>query len=290
MLQIFYQLCPMFSIPNILTAGNLMCGCLSILFALQGRLDLAAYLILIAMVLDFLDGFAARLLKKQGELGKQLDSLADMVSFGAAPGIITFILFIVSGAVSVNGSLSEVMFGDRMGDNIKMLIDQYFEVLLLGPSEINLVQFNAWTLILPFVSLFIPFFSLFRLAKFNLDTRQTDHFIGLPTPANTLFFVSIALTLWFGYGTTGFPALLAEILMREGVLSTMVVIFSVMLIAELPLISLKFKDFTLKNNIEKYILMGLSITLILVFGVFALPFIVLLYLTISFIRFFVTKS
>jgi CDP-diacylglycerol--serine O-phosphatidyltransferase len=280
----------MFSLPNILTAGNLLGGCLSILFALQGRLDLAAYFLFAAMLLDFLDGFAARLLNKQGELGKQLDSLADMVSFGAAPGIITFILLIVSGAVSVNGSLAQVMVGDKMGFNIKLLIDQYFDALIYGVDELHMVQFNAWTLILPFVALLIPFFSLFRLAKFNLDTRQSEHFIGFPTPANTLFFVSIALTLWFGYGTTGTSGLLTEILMREGVLSTLVVVFSILLVSEVPLIALKFKDFSFKNNIDKYTLIGLSITLIVLFGVFALPFVVLLYLTISLIRFFVTKS
>jgi CDP-diacylglycerol---serine O-phosphatidyltransferase len=273
-----------------LTAGNLLCGSTSILFALQGRLDLAAYLLLIAMLFDFFDGFAARLMNKQGELGKQLDSLADMVSFGAAPGVITFVLFIVSGAVSANGSLSEVMLGDKMGENVKFLIDQYFDSLLSGVSETQLIQFNAWTLILPFVSLFIPFFSLFRLAKFNLDARQSTHFIGLPTPANTLFFISIALTLWFGFGTAGFPGLIAEIFMREGVLSTLAVIFSVLLISEVPLIALKFIDFSFKNNIDKYALIVLSITLMMLFGVFALPFIVLLYLTISFIRFFVIKS
>jgi CDP-diacylglycerol--serine O-phosphatidyltransferase len=280
----------MFSLPNILTAGNLLCGCLSIVFALQGRLDLAAYLLFTAMILDFFDGFAARLLNKQGELGKQLDSLADMVSFGAAPGIITFVLLIISGGVSINGSLAGVMSGDLMGGNIKLLIDQYFDALFNGANEMHMILFSSWSLILPFVALIIPFFSLFRLAKFNLDTRQAEHFIGLPTPANTLFFVSIALTLWFGFGTEGFTAVLAEILMREGVLSTLVVIFSVLLVTEVPLIALKFKDFSFKNNIDKYILIGLSITLMVLFGVFALPFIVLLYLTISLIRFFVTKS
>lgn len=288
--QNFYQLCAMFSIPNILTAGNLLCGCLSILFTLQGRLDLAAYLIFIAMLLDFLDGFAARLLNKQGELGKQLDSLADMVSFGAAPGIIVFVLLIVSGAVSVHGSLADVLTGDSMGSSMKMLIDQYFSALIYGNPEGLASTFYGWNLMLPFLALLIPFFSLFRLAKFNLDTRQSEHFIGLPTPANTLFFVAIALTLWFGFGTQGYPALLAEILLREGVLSTLIVIFSVMLITELPLIALKFKDFSFKNNANKYILIGLSITLMLLLSVFALPFIVLLYLTISLISFFVTKS
>lgn len=242
------------------------------------------------MVLDFFDGFVARLLNKQGELGKQLDSLADMVSFGAAPGVIVFVLLIVSGAVSVHGSLAEVLIGDSMGSSIKMLIDQYFSALIYGNPEGLASTFYGWSLILPFLAMLIPFFSLFRLAKFNLDTRQSEHFIGMPTPANTLFFVAIALTLWFGFGTQGYPALLAEILLREGVLSTLIVIFSIMLITELPLIALKFKDFSFKNNANKYILIALSITLILLLGVFALPFIVLLYLTISLISFFVTKS
>jgi CDP-diacylglycerol---serine O-phosphatidyltransferase len=280
----------MFSIPNLLTAGNLLAGCVSILFVLQGRLDLSAYMLLIAMILDFLDGFVARLLNQQGELGKQLDSLADIVSFGVAPGVLTFVLLIISGAVSVNGSLAQIMLGDTMGFNIKLLVDQYFDTLIYGADESNLVQFNAWSLTLPFIALIIPFFSLFRLAKFNLDERQKEYFIGLPTPANTLFFASIALTLWFGYGSAGSSALLTEIFIREAVLSTLVVVFSVLLIAEIPLIALKFKDFLFKNNKDKYILLGLSITLIALFGVFALPFVVLLYLTISIIRLFVTKS
>jgi CDP-diacylglycerol--serine O-phosphatidyltransferase len=96
--------------------------------------------------------------------------------------------------------------------------------------------------------------------------------------------------LWFGFGTEGFSALLAEILLREGILSTLVVIFSVLLVSEVPLIALKFKDFSIKNNLDKYVLILLSITLVLLFGVFALPFIVLLYLAISLIRFFVIKS
>lgn len=280
----------MFSIPNILTAGNLLCGFSSIIFAMQGRLDLAAYLLFVAMLLDFLDGFAARLLNKQSDMGKQLDSLADMVSFGAAPGIIAFVLFIVSAAVSLNGSLAAVLIGDSMGSSIKLLIDQYFDALLNGANEMHVAPFHGWTLVLPFVALFIPFFSLFRLAKFNLDTRQTEHFIGFPTPANTLFFIAIALTLWFGFGTEGFSALLAEIFLREGILSILVVIFSVLLITEVPLIALKFKDFSIKNNSYKYALIVLSITLVLLFSVFALPFIVLLYLAISLISFFVTKS
>jgi len=280
----------MFNLPNIITAGNLIAGCLSIIFALQGRLDLASYALLFAMLLDFFDGFLARLLKLQGELGKQLDSLADMVSFGAAPGIIAFVLLILSGAVSLNGSLSAVLVGDTMGSSMKILIDQYFEALFYGASEYHVVPFHGWYLVLPFISLLIPFFSLFRLAKFNLDTRQSDQFIGLPTPANSLFIISIALTLWFGYGENNFKGLLSEIFLREGVLSTFIVMFSIMLIAEFPLIALKFKNYSLKDNLDKYILIGFALILFLTLQVFALSFIVILYLTISLIRFFVNKK
>jgi CDP-diacylglycerol--serine O-phosphatidyltransferase len=283
----FYDLCRMFNIPNILTAMNLMFGSLSILFALQGRLDLACYLLIIAMVFDFADGFVARAMKISGEFGKQMDSLADMVSFGVAPGIIAFVLLIISGAVSLNGSLSEVLVEPRMGASVKRLIDEYFFCLLNGPQAHHIAPFHGWTLILPFLALLIPFFSLFRLAKFNLDQTQADYFKGLATPANTLFFMSVAIVFWFGYGQEGYKALLAEILIRERILSSFVVIFSFLLIAEFPLIALKFKTYDFKSNWEKYILVITAIPLIAFLGWFALPFIVLLYLVISVIRYYI---
>jgi len=280
----------MFRLPNLLTAGNLLCGIVAILFALQGRLDLAVYFLLIAMFLDFLDGFVARLLNQQGELGKQLDSLADMVSFGVAPGIITFVLLIVSGAIQLTGSLASSLLLPTMGESVKYLVELYFKHLLYAPDSSDVVIFHGWTLVLPFVALFIPFFSLFRLAKFNLDTRQTEQFIGLPTPANTLFILGIALVLWFGYQSDTVGAILAEILLREQILMTLIVIFSVLLIAEIPLIALKFKSFSVKANWEKFALLGGSILLIVALKQFALSFIVLLYLVLSTIHYFIQKS
>lgn len=277
----------MFNIPNILTGLNLLFGAISVLFALQGRLDLSCYMLLVSMIFDFADGFVARAMKVSGELGKQLDSLADMVSFGLAPGVITFVLLIVSGAVSMNGSLSEVLVEPSMGASVKRLIDDYFNCLLNGQQGFHIAPFYGWTLLLPFLALLIPFFSLFRLAKFNLDQTQTDYFKGLPTPANTLFFMSIAIVFWFGYGQEGYKSLMAEIFMRESILSSFVVIFSLLLIADFPLIALKFKSYNFKSNWEKYILIASSIILLLILGWFAFPFIVLLYLIISVIRFYV---
>lgn len=280
----------MFRLPNLLTAGNLICGIMAIIVALQGRLDLSVYLLLIGMFFDFLDGFVARLLNQQGELGKQLDSLADMVSFGVAPGIITFVLLIVSGAIELSGSLASSLVQPTMGESVKHLVELYFKHLLYAPESTDIFIYHGWTLVLPFVSLFVPFFSLFRLAKFNLDTRQSEQFIGLPTPANTLFILGISMTLWFGFQSESVGAILAEILLREQILMTLIVIFSVLLIAEIPLISLKFKSFSPKNNWEKFALLAGSLILIVALKQFALSFIVLLYLVLSTIHYFIQKS
>lgn len=280
----------MFTIPNFLTAFNLMCGVVSILFTLYGRIDFGVYFLVFAMIFDFLDGFVARLTKKQGEMGKQLDSLSDMVSFGVAPGVLVFVLLIVASAVQLTGSLATCLHGATMGESINNLIQLYFSHLAGNALPKDFIEFHGWTLVLPFVSLFIPFFSLFRLAKFNLDTRQSDSFIGVPTPANALFFMGIALILWFGYGSEGIGAVLAEVLIREQVLMTLVVLFSVLLIAEIPLIALKFKDYSLANNWDKYALLLAGLILIISMPQFALSFIVLLYLILSTLRFFISKS
>jgi CDP-diacylglycerol--serine O-phosphatidyltransferase len=280
----------MFSIPNILTSGNLLAGILSILFSLQGRIDIAVYCLLVSMTLDFFDGFLARLLKQHSELGKQLDSLADMVSFGVAPGVLVFVLFIVSGAMQLTGLLAEELLYPMLGTSLKSLIDLYFKHLIYGPEVGDVFIFQGWPLVLPIVAILIPFFSLFRLAKFNLDKRQSEQFIGLPTPANTLFFMGIALTLWFGLKSESIGAILAEILVGEQVLMTLVVLFSFLLIAELPLIALKFKNFEFQQNWDKYVLLVGGALIVVLLRQFALTFIVLLYIVLSIIRFFFNKS
>lgn len=280
----------MFNLANILTGFNMLCGSVSILFALQGRLDLAVYMLLIAMILDFLDGFVARWQNTQGEMGKQLDSLADMISFGLAPGVLVFVLFVVSSAVLHTGSLEASLLMASMGESVKSLVDLYFKHLIYGVDTSDYVVFHGWNVVLPFVSLFIPFFSLFRLAKFNLDTRQSEQFIGLPTPANTLFFSGLAMILWFGFNDMGSGALLAEIIIREQILMSLTVLFSVLLVAEIPLIALKFKNMSIIANWDKYLLISGALILVVFLKLFALSFIVLLYLILSIISFFYNKS
>jgi CDP-diacylglycerol--serine O-phosphatidyltransferase len=271
----------MFGIPNLLTAGNLLLGVFSIFLTLQGRIDLASYCLFLAMLLDFLDGFAARFMKKHSELGKQLDSLADMVSFGVAPGALVFVLLIVASAIQQTGLSAVELLSPYLGGSLKSLIEVYFECLIYGANQENNIVFYGWSLVLPFVSFFIPFFSLFRLAKFNIDTRQSEQFLGLPTPANTIFLTGMALTFWFGLKTEGIGGILAELFVREQILTTIVVFFSVLLISEIPLIALKFKSFELKSNIFRYVLLAFSLVLIIALRQFALTFIVILYLLLS---------
>lgn len=176
----------MFNIPNLFTAANMLCGFVSIILALFGRIDLAPLFILVALIFDFLDGFIARRMNLQGELGKQLDSLADMVTFGIAPGIIMLVMIVIgidfsallskeSGTNFQNTELSYYAF---------IQIWDWIQALIYGVPN----DFDASIKYLPFIALIIPFFSMFRLAKFNLDKRQSDRFRGIPTPLNTIFF------------------------------------------------------------------------------------------------------
>jgi CDP-diacylglycerol---serine O-phosphatidyltransferase len=275
----------MFALPNWFTAGNLICGVMAILFALTGRIDLAPWLVMIAALLDFMDGFLARKMGVSSELGKQLDSLADMVTFGVVPGIISFILLIINGAHEVVhasfGPEASPYLYDSFGQSIHQLITFYFADLTGNPLEFAPFHFSGWYLYSPFVALLIPFFSLFRLAKFNIDTRQSDKFLGLPTPANTLFFMSLPLMLWDAWGETGWKHTLIYTLIKEEILSVFIVLFSVLLVTEIPLIALKFKDFSWKNNRMRYVLLGLSVILIALLSFRAIPVILFLYLGLS---------
>ncbi len=141
-------------IPNFITSLNLFSGCIGIILALQYRIDYAAYFIAVSALFDFLDGMAARVLHVKSEIGKELDSLADVVSFGVLPGIIVYQLMAASPNTPEAGSVISI-----------------FSLL----------------------ALIIPVLSAVRLAKFNLDTRQTTSFIGLPVPANALFLGSLPL-------------------------------------------------------------------------------------------------
>lgn len=238
-------------IPNLLTAGNLVGGIIAIILALSGKLELAPIWILISALFDFLDGFAARLLKVQSELGKQLDSLADMVTFGVAPGIITFVFF--------NHALQGHGF----------------------------VGYN-W---MAYLALLIPVFSLFRLAKFNLDTRQTDQFIGLPTPAMTIFFATFPLLLNDAIDPfTEWKMHVIGFISHPVVLTILIIVMSSLMLVELPLFALKFKHFKWAGNEIRYIFLTISIGLLATLFVWALPLIILLYIVLSIINNLTKKS
>lgn len=252
----------MFNIPNILTALNLVCGLLSIVMSLTGLIEYAIYPIFGSLLFDYLDGFVARLLKQQGELGKQLDSLADVVSFGVAPGMWMLVLL-------------PSIFDTQSSQNLTPLVDfiLWRENLVLGQT------FNY----LPFLALLIPVFSMFRLAKFNIDTRQTTSFIGLPTPANTLFFMIFPI-LFFSNQDTYTAQLFAKFFLNRYVAIGCVVVFSYLLISELPLFSLKFKTFSFAENKVRYLFLGATLIALIALKFLAIPIIIVLYLVFSIIE------
>lgn len=182
-------------IPNFITCLNLFSGCVAVLLAFKGNYQGAFIAVLVAAVFDFFDGFTARVLNTYSPMGKELDSLADMVSFGLAPGIIVFSLL----------------------------------------TEANI---NEW---LPYLAFLIPVFSALRLAKFNIDERQTSSFIGMPTPANAIFWGGLA----FSYATF--------LVVNVWILIVLTVLFSYLLVAEIPMFALKVKNLKWKNNQDQYI-------------------------------------
>jgi CDP-diacylglycerol--serine O-phosphatidyltransferase len=224
----------LFNLPNALTLCNLICGCLGIIVLFDHSLLWDPYyryfdvflLMLLAAVFDFFDGFAARLLKITSPIGKQLDSLADVVTFGVLPGMIVF------------DYLSHRLY-----------------VFHLLPCSI-----------LSYSAFLISAFSALRLAKFNVDERQNLGFIGLPTPANALFFASLVLL---------------EIPYLNEIVLICIPLFCYFMIAEIPLFALKFKNFAFKGNEIKYIFLLLCLVLIVVLQLRAMPFIIVSYLLMS---------
>ena len=254
----------MFNLPNLLTAGNLMSGILAILLALSGWLDLAPFAILLGLFFDFLDGFAARLLKVSGSLGKQLDSLADMVTFGVAPGIIMMCVFLVD--------IDDLAVMTHMYNHLEVSM------------WINATFSGSGSNYLPLVGLIFPVFSLFRLAKFNIDTRQSDSFIGLPTPAATLLLMTFPLALGYALPTGEILAPIYHWIFNPWVIALLILIVSILMVVEPPLFALKFKHFKLKGNEIRYAFLLISLILILVFKVWSIALIVFLYLILSLVE------
>ena len=231
-------------IPNFITLLNLFSGCIALVFALQGDLQLAALFVGIAALMDFLDGFFARLLKVTSKIGKDLDSLADVVSFGVVPGAVLF--------------------------------------ALLKESLGTFVTSEPTQLLIPFAGFIIPMFSALRLAKFNSDPRQEEAFYGLPTPANALFVASLPLILLQTSNLLGIEmAYLYRGLLNPVSLLALIIILSWLLIADFRLLSLKFKSLRWMQNQARYIFLILSVLLILLLYFAAAPFILLIYILIS---------
>lgn len=241
-------------IPNLITLGNLLCGVLASMIALLGAIPdstvepifdasqciaIAAFFIVLGIFFDFFDGLTARALKVSSPLGKELDSLADVVTSGVAPGLILWVY-------------------------------------------LNRICQQEW---LSFVALLIPLFSAYRLAKFNIDIRQSHSFIGLPTPANALIWVSLAF--WNHScicGETLFPHIAINIgnTATVGYIAAgLSILLNVLLVCELPMFSLKIKNLTWKDNKLRYIFIIGCVALIVLFGAIGIAFSIIWYIILS---------
>ena len=227
--------------PNALTCCNLICGCMATGAAFHAHFGWALILIVCGAVFDFFDGMAARALNIKSPIGKELDSLADVVTFGVAPSAMVFQLF-------------------------------------------GLVQYPSWLVFaaphLPYSAFLMAAFSALRLAKFNLDTRQANSFIGLPTPANALFWGSLIV---------GEQSFLASPRFNAVFLFLFLLAFCFFLIAEIPLFALKFKNFSWKDNKVKYIFL-LGCLALLPLGITAITAIILWYIVLSLITWKLQKA
>lgn len=230
-------------IPNFITCLNIISGCLAVIFALKGQLTAAVFLILAGAFFDFFDGMTARALKAYSVIGKDLDSLADVITFGLAPGMIMYAL--------LQDSLS-----------------------IQNPENYSLGQ----NLILSF-SLLIPVFSALRLAKFNNDTRQTSSFIGLPTPANAIFISSLALIHNFGRYEA-----FDQFILNTATLLFLIFLLSYLLVSEIPMFSLKFKNLSWQNNKIRIVFLILTIILVIAFSFYGIAAAIISFVFLSFLQ------
>jgi len=237
-------------VPNTITSFNVLSGSLAIVFAIDNNLVLAGILIIIAAIFDFLDGLSARLLGAYSDMGKELDSLADMISFGLAPAIIAHVLI-----------------------KNQLMPDQ----ALLDAPLIILIQVFT-----PFV---IVVFSALRLAKFNIDTRQTESFIGLATPPNAMVWASFPFILAAQNNTW-----ISNLIQTPWFIMVLSVVMSLLLVSELPMFSLKFKNLKLANNKIRFAFLLICIILLVVFKVVAIPLIIITYILMSAIQLLIKKS
>ena len=230
------------AIPHILTSGNLFCGSLAAVFAVQGLFEYVFWLVIIAAVLDVFDGAVARALGVQGEFGVQLDSLADMITFGLVPGLVLF---------------------------------QLLQISFQTGYHLNPLDFTSPKTWLPYFGFLVTVFSALRLAMFNIDKEQTRYFRGLPTPANTLFIISLPMILQTG-------GVLHTYVLEPFLLLTVCILCSALLVSRIPLFSLKVKSpFRIGQYRLPIAIILISAVIIPLLGFTAIPIILFLYLILS---------
>lgn len=278
----------MFNLANILTSCNLVCGLISITFCFAGQLDLAAYCIFLGALFDFADGFVARSLKLESKMGKELDSLSDLITFGAAPGFLMFFMILIG----IEQPFLLENF-DKRAANI------HYENYYVFNQFIHWVQaffydfpnnFNASIKYLPFAAFSIPFLSLFRLAHFNVDTKQSKNFIGVPTPLNAIIICFFPLYFQENMMNWNTQVELIHILFDCYTLAIISVLLSIALIAPIPLMSMKLEGGNKIENKLKIAMIVISLITIFVFKVLAIPIIITLYFILSTYHYFKTSK
>jgi len=243
-------------LPNFLTCMNILSGCIAIVFAFESYhyLHLASVMIMIGMIFDFLDGMTARLTKSYSPMGKELDSLADMVTFGLAPAVIVY---------------------------------QLLKPLILGASPV--INFSALSFV-QLIILFSPFllaiFSGLRLAKFNIDPRQTESFIGLATPSNAFFIGSLPVVLHYNQTSVW----INNLILTPFFLIPVAIVMSLLLVSEIPMFSFKFKSLRFADNKIRYIFLIVIVLLLVIFHTTGFIFIIPSYIILSLIENMFLKS
>ena len=244
-------------IPNALTLLNLFCGSIAVILAVNNNFVTAALFVFLGVFFDFFDGFAARKLNVQSELGLQLDSLADMVTSGLVPGIVMFKLL----ALTLEN-----------------------EIVTEGTWVSNTLGIHFNLPLLPLLGLLITLASAYRLAKFNLDEDQQTYFKGLPTPANTLLIISLPLILEFQNNNA-----INSIILNPWFLVILTLVSCYLLNSSIKLFALKFKNYSFKDNSIRYIFILLCVVLLIVLKFAAIPLIILLYIIMSVLDNLTTK-
>jgi len=239
-------------LPNILTLLNLLSGTIAVFFAVKEQMVIAALFVFVGILFDFADGFVARLLNVQGELGKQLDSLADVVTSGLVPGIVMFQL-ILSSVSNKNWAVDGYSI-------IELSLNDYFSVVYITSM----------------IGLLFTLAAAYRLAKFNIDARQTSSFIGLPTPAASLVVLSLPLIMQYSSNEV-----VVHLIQNTWFLIGLTLLLCYLMNAEIPLFSLKFKDYKWKNNKVKFVFVLVTLILVVALQFIAIPLVIIWYVLLS---------